>query len=182
MKTRLFLFLLLMAFTFVGCNLTSSSESTPVIVVANPTSNRVDTLNSYLTDQAGVYRLDTINVGDTITFRIVFYGYSNNLVSCNVTQSDSTSTKLLFPAKASLDSVFVSATSDYSIGKFIFKNKTSTLYLPFKYVAKKASKDAKITFSVVSDANFSNLDSQGTNYATYVLNTPIKLPKQATAN
>ena len=169
-----------MAFTFVGCNLSSSSESTPVIVVANPASSRVDTLNSYLTDQAGVYRLDTINVGDTITFRIVFYGYENNLISCNVIQSDTSSTKLLFPAKISLDSVFVSATSDYSIGKFIFKNKTSTLYLPFKYVAKKASNDAKITLSVISDANFSSSDSRGSNYATYVLDTPIKLPKQAT--
>ncbi|MDP4238929.1 MAG: hypothetical protein Q8904_05585 [Bacteroidota bacterium] len=179
MKTRLFLFLVVASIAFTSCNLSSSSNKSPqIFFVTNPFVNKSDSLNSYLTDD-GVYHMDTINVGDTVTFRILLYGYANNLLTCNITQSDTTSTKILFPGKNSLDSIFVSATSDYTNGKFIFKNKISSLYFPFKYVARKATKDAKISFYLSSDANFDNSSSigGGGNAVSFVLQTPVKQPK-----
>jgi hypothetical protein len=173
MKTRIILLLFgLMSIAFSSCNMTSSSADTPQIIVAIPSSNRVDTLNTYITDVSGVYRMDTINVGDTVTFRIIFYGYSNNLLSCNVIQSDTSSTKIILPNENSLDSIFSSTSSNYATGKFIVKDKVTSIYLPFKYIAKKASKDAQISFYVSSDATFN--DAQGTNTASFVLKTPIK--------
>jgi len=178
MKTRIFILLSLFAIVFTSCNINGSTNTTPeILFVTNPFVTQKDTLKNYLTDD-GVYHLDTINVGDTVTFRLIFYGFSNNLSTCNISQSDTTSTKLLFPSVSSLDSVFVASASDYSIGKFIFKSRISSLYFPFKYVAKKVSNDASITFNLSSDANFSNSSSLGNNSVSFVLKTPIKLRKQ----
>ncbi len=177
MKTLTTILIGLIAVAFTSCNLNGSSNTTPeILFVSSPFVNKTDSLNSYLTDD-GVYRLDTINVGDTVTFRILLYGFTNNLSSYNINQSDTSSTKLILPALNSLDSVFVSSTSNYSLGKFIFKNKISSLYFPFKYVAKKASNDAKISFYLSSDANFENTNSMGNNSVSFILKTPIKLAK-----
>jgi len=179
MKTRLFIFLGLMAIAFTSCNLSGSSNSTPeILFVSSPFVDKSDSLNKYYTDEAGVFRLDTISVGDTVTFRMLLYGYSNNLSSYNIVQSDTTSTKILLPAITSLDSIFLAAASDYPSGKFIFKSKISSLYFPFKYVAKKASAAAKITFYLSSDANFDNSGSMvANNSVSFVLETPIKTTK-----
>jgi len=177
MKTKLIILLGFIVIAFNSCNLTGSSNATPeIIFVTNPFVNQSDTLKNYLTDD-GVYHLDTIVVGDTVTFRILLYGFTNNLSTYNIIQSDTSSTKLLLPAANSLDSVFLSASSDYPNGKFIFKNKISSLYFPFKYVAKKVSSDAKISFYLSSDANFGNSNNLGNNYVSLVLKTPIKLSK-----
>jgi len=172
MKTQLFLLLGLITIVFSSCNVTGSSANTPQIIIAIPSSNRVDSLNTYLTDASGVYRMDTINVGDTVTFRMVFYGYSNNILSCNVIQSDTSSTKIILPTVSSLDSIF---SSNYSAGKFIAKSKISSIYLPFRYIAKKVSKDAQLSVSVSSDATFT--DAQGSNSSSFVLKTPIRAKK-----
>jgi len=119
--------------------------------------------------------MDTIQVGDTVTFRLLLYGYANNLSSYNVIVSDTSSTKLLLPTTTSLDSVFLATASEYSKGKFIFKNKITSLYFPFRYIAKKVSADAKISFSLVSDANFSS--SMGSSSVSFILKTPVKLRK-----
>jgi len=175
MKTQLFLLLGLITIVFSSCNVTGSSANTPQIIIAIPSSNRVDSLNTYLTDASGVYRMDTINVGDTVTFRMVFYGYSNNILSCNVIQSDTSSTKIILPTVSSLDSIFSSSSSNYSAGKFIAKSKISSIYLPFRYIAKKVSKDAQLSVSVSSDATFT--DAQGSNSSSFVLKTPIRAKK-----
>ena len=121
--------------------------------------------------------MDTIQVGDTVTFRMLLYGYANNLSVFNVIQSDTSATKIILPSAISLDSIFVSAGSDYSSGKFLFKNKISNLYFPFRYVAKKVTNDAKITFYLSSDATFDNSSGLGNNSTSFVLKTPIKIKK-----
>jgi len=176
MKTQLIILFALIAIAFSSCNLNGSSNYTPqILFVNNPFTNKSDTLSSYLTDD-GVYHLDTITVGDTVTFRILLYGYTNNLVSFNIVQSDTSSTKILLPPKTSLDSVFLSTSSNYLIGNFIFKTKLSSLYMPIKYVAKKANNDAKLSFYLSSDANFNNTGSLGNNSVSFIFSTPIKLP------
>ena len=178
MKTRLILFFALIAIIFSSCNLNGSSNYTPQILFVNsPFTNKLDTLSSSLGDD-GIYHMDTISVGDTVTFRIYLYGYTNNLVSFNIVQSDTSSTKILLPPVISLDSIFLSTNSNYSTGNFIFKSKITNLYLPFKYVAKKANSVAKLSFYLSSDATFDNSGSIGYNNVSVVLSTPIKLPKQ----
>jgi len=180
MKTRLFILLGLIAIAVSSCNISGSSNATPEIYfVTNPFVNKVDTLNRYRTDDPAVFLMDTIQVGDTVTFRLLLYGYTNNLSSYNVIVSDTSSTKLLLPTTSSLDSVFLAVASDYSRGKFIFKNKITSLYFPFRYVAKKVSTDAKISFNLVSDANFSTSNSMGNSSVSFVLKTPVKLRKVA---
>jgi hypothetical protein len=179
MKNRIYILLGIIAIAFSSCNLNSSSNNTPeILFVTSPFVSKTDSLSSYLTDD-GIYHMDTINVGDTVTFRIFLYGYSNNLSAYNIVQSDTTSTKLILPATSSLDSIFTS-TSTYSKGIFIFKNKISSLYFPFRYVAKKATNDAKLTFNLSSDATFDATSGLGSNTASFVLQTPIKTPKANT--
>ena len=176
MKNRIYIILGIIAIVLASCNLSNSSSNTPQIYfVTNPIVNKGDTLYRYPTDESGVSRMDTIHVGDTVTFRMLYWGYSNNLTSCNVISSDTSATKIIFPTVNSLDSIFLSTQSDYSIGKFVFKSKISSLYFPFKYIAKKVSNDAKITFSLSSDANFDNSASLGNNSVSFVLKTPVKL-------
>jgi len=182
MKNRIYILLGIVAIAFCSCNISSTSNKTPdILFVTNPFKNKTDTLNNYNTDVSGVYRMDTIQVGDTVTFRMLLYGYSNNLSVFNVIPSDTSATKILLPSSISLDSIFVSAGSDYSTGKFLFKNKISNLYFPFRYVAKKVTNDAKLTFYLSSDATFGNSTGLGNNSTSFVLNTPIKIKKQLVA-
>ena len=178
MKIRFIIFLGIIAMAMASCDVNGSSNSTPdILFVTIPIVNKTDTLNGYSTDDASVKRLDTIQVGDTVTFRILFWGFSNNLSICDIIQSDTSAAKFLFPADISLDSVFISSASDYANGKFVFKNKVQSLYFPFKYVAKKASTDARISFFLSSDADFSSSSSLGNNSFSFILKTPIRLVK-----
>jgi len=179
MKNRIYILLGIIAIAFCSCNISSTTNNTPeILFVTNPFINKTDTLSNYNTDESGVYRMDTIQVGDTVTFRMLLYGYSNNLSVFNVIPSDTSATKIILPSSISLDSVFVSAGSDYSNGKFLFKSKISNLYFPFRYVAKKVTKDAKLTFYLSSDATFGSSSSFGNNSASFVLKTPVKIKKQ----
>ncbi|MDR3652468.1 MAG: hypothetical protein P4L34_05800 [Paludibacter sp.] len=173
MKARLFILLGLIALAFTACDLGGSVNNTPIIYfVTNPINNNTDTLYKYITDQSGVYRMDTVSVGDTVNFHMLLYGYSNNLTSYYVTVSDTTCAKILLPPTSSLDSVFLSSSSNYSNGKFVFKNKITSLYFPFKYVVKKVSNDEKITFVINSDANFNSIGGGGNSFS-FILQTPI---------
>jgi len=179
MKTRIYILLGIIAAAFSSCNISSTSNNTPeILFVTNPFVTQTDTLNKYYTDESGVYRLDTVQVGDTVTFRMLLYGFSNNLSTFNVIPSDTSATKILLPSINSLDSIFVTAGSDYSAGKFLFKSNISSLYFPFKYVAKKVSNDAKLTFYLSSDATFGNTSEFGNNSVSFQLKTPVKLKKQ----
>ena len=179
MKTKYIILLGLIAICFSACNLTGSVNNTPqILFVTNPICNKTDTLDKYYTDVSSVYRLDTIQVGDTVSFRMLLYGYSNNLTAYNLQVSDTTVAKVLLPTSTSLDSIFSGTSSDYSSGKFVFKNKTTSVYFPFKYVAKKASTAVSITFALSSDASFEG-SSMGSNTFYFILKTPIVLPKES---
>ena len=181
MRKYIYGIIALISIAFTACDLNGSTNNTPqILFVTNPRLNANDSLNMYLTDVAGTYRMDSISVGDTVSFRILLNGYSNHLTSCFITRSDTASAKMIFPDKNSMDSVFVSTTSDYSYGKFIFKETILNLYFPFKYVARKENADAKISFTLTSDAIFEGgLSMGGSNSVSFVLKTPIRKAKPA---
>lgn len=169
MKTQKYLLLGLIILAFTACDLNSESNYKPDIVFTqNPIVNNSDTLNVFYTDQADVYRMDTVEVGDTVKFRLYITGFSNHLKEFHLTQSADSVSKIILPNINSMDSVFLSS-SKYSEGQFLMDGTATTLFFPFEYVAKKASLEAKLIFNVISDANFEY------NQYTFVLKTPIVL-------
>ena len=174
MKHSLFIILGLVLLGFTACNLKSESNYQPDIeFVKNPLLNDSDTLHVYYTDQG--YRLDTIRVGDTVSFQLYITGFANNLKEFYLTTSSDSVSEVILPSKTSLDSIFL-PTSNYNQGKFLFAGTATALFFPFKFVAKKVSADAKITFSVMSDATIDY------NQFSFVLKTPIIKAKTVTNN
>jgi hypothetical protein len=177
MKTFFYLFLFITSLALASCDLNGSSNSTPQIsLVTTPILNSKDSLFIHYSGQDGLLLLDTVSVGDTVSFRVFMNGYSNQLTSYSISLSDSLATKILLPSKNSLDSVFI-AGSNYAIGKFIFKSNVFNLYLPIKYVALKPTNEAKISFTIKSDAVFDGGVYMGSNSVTLALKTPIKPQK-----
>ncbi|MDX9747697.1 MAG: hypothetical protein RBT57_04285 [Paludibacter sp.] len=157
---------------FTSCDLDGESNYTPnVFFLRMPTNQYGDSLLSYMTDKPSVYRLDTINVGDTISFYVYLEAYSNQLTAFFLNQSADSVSRIILPSKASMDSVFTPL-SDYRAGKFIMEGTMSTLFFPFQYVAKKPSKEAKLEFIVTSNANFDGGFASNTN--GFQLKTPIR--------
>lgn len=173
-----FIILLFICCVFSACDLTGSSNYTPQITFLHIAQlNSKDTLKINYTDESGVLKLDSISVGDTVTLRVLLNGFTNNLVSFMILRSDTVSSKLILPDKNSLDSVFNSSLSNYSKAKFNFRANIPYMGFQFKYIAVKESSDAKISFALLSDANFNGSAFDGSNYVSYVLKTPIKKAK-----
>lgn len=178
MKTKHFIFIGLLALSFAACNINGSSNSTPELSIVTSHIKQSDVLNLYYTDEGGVLRLDTIQVGDTIVFRMDLNGITNNLTSFYLTQSDTSVAKIILPVFNSMDSIFSKDQSDYGNGKFIFLPKKIHVYFPIRFVAKKPTNTATIQLSLTSDANFEN--SIGSNKLGMKLKTPI-IVKSTTA-
>ncbi|MDD4992902.1 MAG: hypothetical protein PHR83_11760 [Paludibacter sp.] len=173
MKRHFLFILFFISVLFTACDMTGSADYTPEIIpVRNAVNQNKDSLYMHYTDKGGVYRLDTVYVGDTVTFRMAFTGVANNLVSVGIVNSvpDSVAKVVLLATKTDMDAVFL-PTSDYAKGLFYIKGESITLIFPFQYVAKKATSDATLTFSVQSDANFKNTFGANTN--TISLKIPI---------
>lgn len=175
MKTRIFpsliILSILFAVVFSACDLNGEANYTPeIFYVHNPVRNHTDTLSSYYTDQAGVFRMDTINVGDTVLFYMYVEGYANNLTSFYITRSGDGVSELAYPDSIGMDSIFLN-TSDYSKGKFDMDGTKTRLLFPFYYIALKASDEAKIKFAVISDAKFDTGFASNSN--SFELKTPI---------
>jgi hypothetical protein len=69
-----------------------------------------------------------------------------------------------------MDSIFTPE-SNYKTGKFILEGKMPTLYFSLRYLAVKPSREAKLTFTIQSDAVFEN--SLGSNTSIISFKTPI---------
>jgi hypothetical protein len=161
--------------TFSSCELEGGSNYTPDISFYAITNQNNDTLQLYYTDVSAVYKLDTIHVGDTITFKLLLDGFTNNLTSLSIVQSADSCTRISYPETSSMDSLFLSS-SEYQKGKFLFQDNIVALYLPFKYIPLKESNEAYVIFTIVSDADFSNSSilGGGSNTTQITLKTPIK--------
>ena len=171
----------LLATTFIVVALLSSCLSggsdnrTPAIQVARPVLTTGDTLNFWYTDEADVWLMDTISVGDTVQFYTVSNSFFNNITAFYIKPANDTVAEIILPPIEKLDSI-CSQFSDYEKGIFLFEGEGSILYFPFKYVALKPSKDMKLGLTVVSDAKFNNTMIVGgaSNSASVLIKTPIK--------
>lgn len=172
MKTRILSLLLLVVIAFTACDLSNESNYTPgIFFLQNPLKNNQDTLKSYYTDVAGTFVMDTINVGDTVKFFLFMDAYTNRLQAFYLSHGPDSVAKVILPEASSMDTIFTDD-SDYSKGKFYMNGGHSFLFFPFQYVAQKRSMDAKLEFTVVSDAVFDS--GFGSNTASLTLKTPVK--------
>jgi len=181
MKTKQILLLALISIGFISCNMNGETNYTPQMslnsrlrVFKVDTLNKIDTLDIYNTKVPGELLLDTITVGDTVEIPLKLDGITNNITAVYLVQSADSLTEIKLPAKSSLDALF-SSSSNYAEGKFFSSTSFTSLYFPFKYIAKKPGNTAKLTFMVVSDAVFK--DASGSNTNSFVLKTPIKAAK-----
>ncbi len=169
----IYLVIAFVTFTQVSCDLSGESNYTPQLaLVAHPRLQKGDTLKIKNIVDSEELLLDTITVGDTVSFYLLLNAYSNNLKSFYINQSADSVSRILLPEKATLDSFFV-ATSDYKNGKFLFQQNIKALYFPFRYVARAVTKTSKFSIHVVSDANF-EMGVGGSNTASFSIRTPIK--------
>jgi len=175
MKLRIVCVLAMAVTLLTSCDLSGESNYTPnIFFIQQPTNQKGDSLNSFYTDKAGVFVMDTIEVGDTVLFYLYMDAYSNQLTVFYINQSADSVSRILLPSKASMDTIFTTG-SDYSKGKFIMDGTRSTLRFPFWYVAGKPSNEAKIEFVVISNARFEGGFASNSN--GFQLKTPIKAPK-----
>ena len=142
----------------------------------NPVTSSHDTLRiAYAGNNTYDYLMDTITVGDTVTFKLILNAVTNNLVAFSLTQSDSISSKTILPPSSSLNTIFVEASSNYARGAFVFEGKHSLAYFTFMYVAKAASTNSILYFSLQSDAKLTG--TSGSNNVYFSIKTPIVAKK-----
>ncbi|MPM85081.1 hypothetical protein SDC9_132158 [bioreactor metagenome] len=172
MKTRILSLLLLVMVAFTACDLSNESNYTPgIFFLQNPLKNNQDTLKSYYTDIPGTFVMDTIHVGDTVKFFLFMDAYTNKLQTFYLNHAPDSVARIILPDPASMDTIFTD-NSDYAKGKFYMNGISSYLFFPFQYVAKRSSMDARLEFTVVSDAVFDS--GFGSNTSSLTLKTPIK--------
>jgi hypothetical protein len=172
MKKYLFLFAVASAFFLQSCDLEGGANYTPRIELGNYIINQHgDTLKIKTTTEPNTLLLDTIYIGDTLNFSVVFNAFANNVVAISLKQSADSLTRIQLPPVDSLNNVF-GAESDYKKGIFMLKTKASFVHLPFKYIARAKGNEPKLTITVKSDAIFDNFS--GSNTAEVIFKTPIK--------
>ncbi|NDV45658.1 hypothetical protein D0T49_01155 [Paludibacter sp. 221] len=161
------LFLSGMSIAFTSCNLQGESEATPDFRCYAFLVNEGDTtlLNF---SQGNV--LDSIAVGDTVTFLTSFSSLYNKLLEYNITSSRKKSVDFIWPAKENLESIFTTG-SDYDNGKFAMPGTYQVLSFPFKYVVKEEEENLKLTFSGTTDG------SEKYNSFSVTIITPTKKTK-----
>jgi hypothetical protein len=172
MKTRFLILIALVLLAFTSCDLEGESNYTPnLFFIQQPINQNGDSLNSFYTDKAGVFLMDTISVGDTVLFYLYMDAYSNQLTSFYINQSADSVSRIILPSKASMDTIFT-ASSDYNKGKFLMDGTRNSIRFPFWYVALKPAKEAKLEFTVTSNAQFEG--GFASNVNGFQLKTPIK--------
>lgn len=172
MKKYLFLFAVATAFFLQSCDLDGGANYTPRIELGNYIINQKgDTLKIKTTNEPNTLLLDTIYIGDTLNFSVVFNAFANNVEAISLKQSADSLTRIQLPPVDSLNKVF-STESDYKKGIFALKTHASYVHLPFKYIARAKGNEPKLTITVKSDAVFDNFS--GSNTTEVIFKTPIK--------
>jgi hypothetical protein len=172
MKTPILFLIAFVTVLVSSCDLNSESNYTPnIFFIQHPVNQQGDSLGSYYTDKSGVFLMDTIAVGDTVLFFLYLEAYANQLTGFFLNQSADSVSRIILPDKTSMDTIFT-ANSDYKAGKFLMDGTMSNLRFPFRYIATKASKEAKLEFIVVSNAKFDGGFASNSN--GFQLKTPIK--------
>lgn len=174
MKKHIFYLLVILTLVYSSCDFSGEANYTPgIFFVQDPVNNKLDTLNSYYTNEAGVFIMDTISVGDTVSFYLHLEAYANRLKAFYLLHTPDSVAAIILPDSTSMDTIFT-ANSQYDKGIFLMDAKYASLVFPFQYVALKPSLNARLEFAVISDAVFDT--GFGSNSHNFKLKTPIIAP------
>lgn len=152
MKRQNFFMIAVLAALFISCNVKDGyNEYTPSISIEKEyaTLNTKGQVQFKITSEALTFGFDSLHVGDTVGFNLIFNAYGNRLKEFDIVPSDSTAVKLIQPD--SIDNYLLS-TSDVKKGIYYPKEGIFGLYFPMKFVALKSKESLTYSFKVLSDA------------------------------
>ncbi len=161
---RKLLFFILAATALTSCLDFPENHTSPQIFTSYFICNSTDTLKVFYDEDA--YRLDTIQVGDTVRFIVEYNAVTNQITSASA-KWDSTYANLYISELPEIRDIML-ATSDSAqcvINMPTMPLGYQSIRLPFTYVATKTG-TPKITFRAESTSKYS--------YTEIYLKTPIK--------
>ena len=147
---KFFLITVVISLFLVSCMKDAGSNFTPQIACSVIYRNGTDSMA--VSDINGKYVLDSMSVGDSISFQVVFDAIGNNLTLAQVSSSDSAVLKLKYKNISSLDTAFSSA--DTLAGVFRFVEGYRMIGFTVEGKARKAQ-TASVHFRVESDSEYS---------------------------
>lgn len=154
MRKSQFFLLAFAAISLLSCDLNNSETNyTPQIFCGTILLNHTDTLLYSYNTPSSKYLLDTVMVGDTVTFELGFYSYANNLEQVAVTCDNEYASITL-----RLDSIVTSVlTSESNVAEGLLYFPVGYNYVSFNmdYVTKAVSKTTELTLQVASDSKYS---------------------------
>ncbi|MGC3977685.1 MAG: hypothetical protein QM751_05300 [Paludibacteraceae bacterium] len=169
MKSRFLVLLSIISIvlSFSACNLGNGfSEATPQIYLEKKAKLNTDSIIEFsLASDYSSYKLDTLHVGDTVSFKIFVDAYTNQVKQLNITPSDTTAVKLL--VADSIKTEFLSQ-SDFNKGIFYLPPNVYGLEFSVKFTTRKAKETLSYTLNVTSDAK------KVTNVSEVKIQFPIK--------
>ena len=154
---RWFPILLLSATCMVSCLDHTEEHYTPQIRLSYFLSSAGDTVRWSYDAGEGIYRVDTVSVGDTICFAFAGMTLANNLQSVQVGW-DSASLDLVIGPLGDVSSILLD-TSDTLSGSLLFPPGYNYVAFPVRYTAKKESVSS-IDFTLSSDSKYSPATTQ----------------------
>lgn len=155
---RIYIFILMtLAIGVSSCHfLDGSSNYTPKVTAYNFQNTKGDTLYVHYNSKLETYSLDTMSVGDTVLFSVLYHSYENNLVSMGIDYD-----KNALDLKAFIGDTLASVlkpSSDTTLVRLDMQTGYNTVGMPVRMIPLKEGA-SKLTFSVTSDAESKNLVS-----------------------
>ncbi len=144
-------------FIFGACNMTSESNTTPDIRYASPiTRHAADTLmidTLLVTVGENGYVLDTIEVGDTVCFDLLFNTGLNNMQRIHI-KHDTTCSQLYYFFRDQLETL-VLPSSNFETGEFLFETGVMAIRMQVGYIATAPDNNPQLQFNLESDSKYS---------------------------
>ena len=145
-------------FTLSSCLIGGSEiHSTPEIIYASPITRHstdsipADTLLIKVTEDG--YVLDTLQVGDTALFDLLFSTGYNNMQRITISH-DTACSQIHYYHRNQLDSIFLPS-SDYERGEFLLDQGVMAVRMQVGYIATQPKENPKLKIQLESDSQYS---------------------------
>lgn len=155
MKHFLFAAAVAVSVVLASCSLTESSQYSPRVTAGTIVCSHADTVwNDTLRaiPREGIYRIDTIHVGDTVRFPVAVMSYTNHLVRFSVVY-DTLALALQIDSVELLQEGLDMDLSQPERGKLEFKSGYNYAAFPIRYIPLKAGAP-EIQLLVESDSKY----------------------------
>lgn len=151
MNKKLAFVLASVAFLLTGC-FEWESEYTPSLTVTSFVTASGDTLKNYYNSETNIHGVDTILMGDTVSFTVISESFANNLVSTYI-DWDSTMVKLWTITPTDDFMKILQPTTNIDILHFDYVTGYNLTLIPVKLTPLKTG-NSQLKFQVISDSKF----------------------------